>query len=351
MRAQLSMLSGYGGKAPAALLLDTERGRVLLDVGGPLEAGLERGWLWPGDRPVDAVVISHDHVDHIGAIDLVPAGTPVYATAPVGAALPDGVTYRELPLNGEIELAGMRIRTGQAGHSLGGVWLHFDIGGGLFYSGDFSLESTLFRFDAPPVAELALLDASYGLYDQPQSQCRAGLLERLNRPTLLPVPASGRALEMALWLEEAGIRWSMDATCRSQLERLKTLPQACFQPGVAGRLAGLGAPVELEQAQVALVGSPEGIGPLIEELMTQGQHQVIYTGYLPPKARGDVERGDADWLRWNVHPRCSDLVRLADQLKARRVVPLFTALEAHEPWRALLGDRLFMPNTPSILLS
>lgn len=343
MNARLEILSGLGGKAPAALLLEAGTARILIEAGGALEPGMEIGWELPEGRPLDAVVITHDHVDHIGAAYRLPVDVPVYTTEPVAMALPDSLQHRPLPLNGELEIAGIRVRCGQAGHSLGGVWLHFDIGGGLFYSGDYSLESTLFRVDPPPPAELVLLDASYGLYDKPQTDCRAALLARLEQPTLLPVPASGRALEMALWLDEQGIDWAMDQRCADQLDTLKSLPEGCFQPGVRERLERLSGSGSLDRSHVALIGSPEGVGEEIERLIARGDRQLLYTGYTPPKARADVEEGRASWLRWNVHPRSSDLRRLSDILGASRVIPLFTGLEPLVRWREVLGDALYLP--------
>jgi len=50
---------------------------------------------------------------------------------------------------------------------VGGVWLHLNYWGrGLFYSGDFSLESTFISFHYAAESQQALLDASYGLYDK-----------------------------------------------------------------------------------------------------------------------------------------------------------------------------------------
>jgi hypothetical protein len=107
------------------------------------------------------------------------------------------------------------VTTGSCGHALGGVWFHLNIAGGLFYSGDFSMESALFHFDTPPPAGGAA-DASYGLYDVAQSAQWDKLQTLFSLPTLCPVPPSGRAVELAMLLQDRGIpilRWMPLPTC------------------------------------------------------------------------------------------------------------------------------------------
>lgn len=366
---QVHILSGAGSKAPAAIVLQTPHWRLLLDAGAtldPAEHGRVEPWLAAAlegrtntgsPMALDAALISHDHVDHIGAAHQLPVHLPLYATAPVAQALPAQAIWRELPLQGMIWLhkpqaPTLCIRTGANGHSLGGVWLHIAdedrSTDGLFYSGDFSLESGLFAFDAPPRAELALLDASYGLSTTSQSHHVAALARLLEEPTILPVPASGRALELALWLtHHTTLNWAMDAACHAALDMAVQAAPAQFQPGVHAQLQALQArrgPTGERagawnpQAAVLLVADPQADGlpnRFLEAWKTaQGQaptasHQVIYTGYRPPlgpKAQrpstGPLLQTHS--LRWNVHPRLQDVAHVLAHTGAQTWQPLFT---------------------------
>ncbi|ANG64219.1 hypothetical protein A8C75_18225 [Marinobacterium aestuarii] len=341
---RVEVLSGLNAKAPAAILVHWYGRCLLLDAGGALEACADSGWVLP--QIPDAVLLSHDHVDHCAALHQVPADVPVYATAPVAAGLHGRRDIRLLPLQGSIDIAGITVTTGQAGHSLGGVWLHLALGDGVFYSGDFSLESTLFALDTPPPAALALLDASYGLYDRVQQVCRAELEPWLERPLLLPVPPSGRALEMALWLNDRPeCPWTLDDPCRRQLELLQRLAPGLLQAGAAERLARLKPQPFGDDVPIILAANPDGVGGEAGRIIAQQpQRAVLYTGYMPSVAQAQVESGRAHWLRWNVHPRLTDVLQLAGVLDARRVVPLFSRLDPLEAWQQALGSRLLMQN-------
>ncbi|MDJ0930554.1 MAG: MBL fold metallo-hydrolase [Breoghania sp.] len=79
-------------------MLEIESWKLLLDLGDELERG-ERPDLSQAGT-VDAVILSHAHVDHVGALDrLNEIGMPpVYASARTFHGLPDG--YR--PKNAHI---------------------------------------------------------------------------------------------------------------------------------------------------------------------------------------------------------------------------------------------------------
>ena len=372
---QVHILSGAGSKAPAAIVLQTPHWRLLLDAGAtlnPAEHGRTEPWLAPAlagsthagaAMALDAALISHDHVDHIGAAHQLPAQLPLYATAQVAKALPAQAVWRELPLQGITRLhkenaPALCIRTGANGHSLGGVWLHIadeDASTeGLFYSGDFSLESSLFAFDAPPRSELALLDASYGRSTTSQTSHIEALKALLEQPTILPVPASGRALELALWLtHHTPHSWAMDAACHAALDMALQAPPAQFQPGVYAQLQALQTRREPTgeragawntYAHVLLVADPEadGLPSRFLEAWKAAQagqqtasHQVIYTGYRPPAPNLQLAHGAAPAaqprtpiqehsLRWNVHPRLQDVAQLLTLTGAPTWQPLFT---------------------------
>ena len=145
MSIRLTVVSGLGPKEPAAFLLETEGLRLLLDLGqGPT----------PDMRPdpaeigrVDALVLSHAHKDHCGALDLLDqiGDPPVYATRSVLDRIGPVKEARELPADGPAEVLGIPTQTGRSGHALGAIWIRFDVDGGLLYMGDSCSEFGTFR--------------------------------------------------------------------------------------------------------------------------------------------------------------------------------------------------------------
>ncbi|WP_191603229.1 MBL fold metallo-hydrolase [Marinomonas algicola] len=350
MKISIDVLSGMGRKTAAAILLTfstSGRGRsvrFLLDAGGALEAGENKGWEMPAN--LDAIFISHDHEDHMGALrEMVQQETlsqvPVYATLAVQKQLPSGLNYKILPVSGAITVAGVTVTTGSAGHSFGGVWLHFNIGNGIFYSGDFSMESTLYAFTTPPEAEIALLDASYGLYDETLEQCKRKLKTFLTqeKALLMPVPQTGRALEIACWLSSMGYHnWSLAADCISPENALSGSKEGICDAMIPVLSSLSRKPFDVS-AKVILCGDPDGMSGEASELLAQPERYIpIYTGHLPEHAQYSVKKGDAFFVRWNVHPRQRDLKKLIDQLQCQLCLPLFQAIKDLSVWQKALGN-------------
>jgi len=338
MSARIHLLSGLGDKVPAAIVVETNGKRLLLDAGGALHPG--EPITWADGLDVDAILISHDHIDHIGGVAELPDSIPLYCTPLVAKALPKHRAWQPLPARGCLMVEGIMVTTGQAGHSLGGVWLHLDVDGGIFYSGDACFESRLFPFDTPPPARTALLDASYGNYDQPQESCLHAIHRQLDQPLVLPVPETGRALEMALWLSEEADRrqlpFAIDPIIRDNLAALLALPNDLRRPG-------------LDSAISALLERQDALQPALQLVSDRNDtpdqwpnYQLLHTGYLTPERQTQLAVGEISWQRWNVHLRASHLVVLADQLGATQVVPLFTPLTGHclNEWHQRLGQRL-----------
>ncbi|MBT2786110.1 MULTISPECIES: MBL fold metallo-hydrolase [unclassified Halomonas] len=338
MSITIEILSGLGDKGPAAIVVEAQGKRLLLDAGGALHPGVPI--TWARGLNVDAVLISHDHIDHIGGVAELAEDVPLYCTPLVAKALPHGRTWHPLPERGSLEVEGITVTTGQAGHSLGGVWLHLAVAGGVFYSGDACIESSVFPFDTPPKAAVALLDASYGSYDQPQVSCVQTISEYLYQPLAFPVPETGRALEMALWLvEEAAIRGltlAIDADIRANLAALLAMPETLRRPGIDAAIANVLARANDEHATLRLISDHN------DRPDQWIDHHLLHTGYLTPERRAQLAVGEISWQRWNVHLRASHLVALADLLDATQVVPLFTQFSDNElnAWHRLLSDRL-----------
>lgn len=338
MSAKIEILSGLGAKGPAAIVVEAQGKRLLLDAGGALHP--DDTITWARNLAVDAVLISHDHIDHIGGVAELAENVPLYCTPLVAKALPPNRAWHPLPERGSLEVEGIGVTTGQAGHSLGGVWLHLAVAGGVFYSGDACFESSLFPFDTPPAARVALLDASYGSYDQPQTHCVQAISQQLYQPLALPVPETGRALEMALWLADEADRrqltLAIDPIIRGNLAALLALPATLRRPG-------------LDHSIRSLLARQNACSPSLQLMCDRNdmpaqwpEHHLLHTGYLTPDRRAQLAAGDISWQRWNVHLRASHLVALANQLGASQVVPLFTQFSDNEldAWQELLGDRL-----------
>lgn len=346
MSTRIHLLSGLGGKGPAAIVVETNGKRLLLDAGGALHPG--EPITWADGLDVDAILISHDHIDHIGGVAELPDTIPLYCTPLVANTLPKHRAWQPLPARGSVMVEGIKVTTGQAGHSLGGVWLHLDVDGGIFYSGDACFESRLFPFDTPPAARTALLDASYGNYDHPQESCVQAIRLQLDQPLVLPVPETGRALEMALWLSEEADRrqlpFAIDPIIRDNLAALLALPSDLRRPGLDSAISALLERQNAPQPALRLVTDRN------DTPSQWPNYQLLHTGYLTPERQVQLAAGEISWQRWNVHLRASHLVALADQLAASQVVPLFTPLTGNclSEWRQRLGQRLRTHHTLEI---
>jgi Cft2 family RNA processing exonuclease len=331
--ATLRFISGVGAKGPACFLLETAGKRLMLDLGEGPPAGLLPEV--DGLGRIDALVLSHGHKDHVGGLDLLAklGNPPVYATDIVGCGLPGGHDLRTLPVTGAGEVLGIEVRTGRNGHAPGGVWLHFAVGGGFLYSGDWSVESIVYAYDPPPAAAFAVLDCSYADYDKTIADCWDDLAPYLARgPLLLPVPANGRGPEIALALARRGFRdLSIDEAMQSALRRLCGDAGVSLRPGIGEeieRLAGLATPIVAPRG-VMLAASADGTSGAAARLLAawEGAQEpaIVFTGHVPsdtPAARL-IKNERAQFVRWNVHPRLRDVVALVRTLEAKTVIPAF----------------------------
>jgi Cft2 family RNA processing exonuclease len=329
----LRLISGVGSKAPACFLLETAGKRLLLDLGeGPPPGHLPD---IAGLAPVDAVVLSHGHKDHVGGLTLLPKlGNPaVYATAPVARDLP-GLVTRSLPIGGQSDILGIPVETGRDGHAPGGIWLNFRIGDGFLYTGDISSESVLYAFD-PPAAPAAtvLADCSYGDYRKPLSECWPELAQYLGRgPLLLPIPANGRGPEIALELIRHGVEdIHIDEAMRAALQHLCDDDRRSLRDGLREeieRLVQIAEPID-EPHGVMLAASADFASGASAKLLLKVEDRtdvtILFTGRINPNTPAErlAKSGRAQTMRWNVHPRLADTVELAKSVKAKTVIPAF----------------------------
>src|SRR5262249_61805044 len=139
---------------------------------------------------------------------------------------------------------------GRNGIAPGPCWPLFAVGNGLLYTGVFSAESLLYAYDPPSrPAATALIDCSYGEYQQPIAQCWGELAAHLGKgPLLLPVPANGRGPEIALALMRHGVRdIFVDKAMQNALHQLGDGAKISLNAGLAEeiyRLAALARPID-----------------------------------------------------------------------------------------------------------
>lgn len=346
--ARLTAISGLGAKGPACFLLETGQARLLLDLGyGPAPG------LWPdvsGVGQVDALLLSHGHRDHAGALKLLPdvGNPPLHATATVLARLGRNGEGGELPLRGETRVCGIRVRTGRNGHAPGGVWLHFDIDGGLLYTGDYGMESPVYAYDEPPPAATVVMDASYGDYGVSLQECAARLAPVFERGSaLLPVPPDGRGPEIACHLATVhGKLPCLGADLRASIERLASDERESLRPGAAEVLARIAreAPPIAGTQGILLAGRADAsdgeTAALVARWEPASAPEIVFTGYYPPgsPAQRMVDSKRATYVRWNAHPRLADNATLARAVGARTVMPAFGDASRYlEAWRKALA--------------
>lgn len=357
MSARLIAVSGLGPKEPAAFVVEVDGRRLLLDCG----EGPEPGRLPDFDAigRVDAVILSHSHNDHASALRFLDriGRPPVYATAPTLSRLKD-IAGHPIPIRGRAGVLGIAIETGANGHAPGGVWMRLAVGDGLLYMGDCSIESRLFTFDKPPQTSTVIFDGSYGDAEVRQDAERPLICDIAARgPVLFPVPADGRASDIAIFLQDSGIEIAIDDSVRSIAASLldsargsvrsETIPAVERLLKTARRLD---ADSEPRGAMIAHGGSGDtGVaGALIRRWQDARDPSIVITGHAAAgtTSRRLLDTGRASFQRWNVHPTMSDNLALIAAVDPRRVVAAFGDTRFYAVWQVKVAPRELVVTTP-----
>lgn len=241
---KLKVLGGGRRVGGSALLLESGDTRILLDYGVDI-SGPEPGFpLHVRPVDLDAVVVTHAHLDHSGAAPLlyVTVKPKLYATKTT-LQLSELLIYDFMKLSkyyipyetaevsdminsstivepgAEVEEKGAVLKFWNAGHIPGSIMVEIEMGGQtILYTGDFNLVETCLlkgsSLDPFERADVVIMEGTYAAFDHPPREEveRAfvrDVLEVLDAGgnVLIPAFAVGRAQEILCVLAKHNVRY------------------------------------------------------------------------------------------------------------------------------------------------
>lgn len=249
----LITLGGFSQVGRSCMLLTTHESKVLIDCGvnpgarSPLESFPRLDWANITLDELDAVVISHAHLDHTGFLPVLfkyGYKGPVYCTEPTLPmmnliqldAIKVAAAQGKIPMYSERDVKQVMKQTislaygtvtdispdiklvfSNAGHILGSASCHFHIGNGnhnFVYTGDLKygksmlFESASWNF---PRVETLLIESTYGAKEDIQAtreEVESAFIKSVNETlrnggkVLIPIPAVGRAQELMMVIDQ-----------------------------------------------------------------------------------------------------------------------------------------------------
>jgi len=249
----LLTLGGFGQVGRSCMLLTTAESKILIDCGvnpgakTPMESFPRLDWANITLDDLDAVVISHAHLDHTGFLPVLCKygyKGPIYCTEPtlpmmnviqldaikVAAAQGRAPLYLEADVKQIMRQAitlsygtvtdispDIKLVLSNAGHILGSATCHFHIGNGdhnFVYTGDLKFGKSILFESANwnyPRVETLLIESTYGAKEDIQptrEEVEAAFVNAVNTilrdggKVLIPIPAVGRAQEIMMVINQ-----------------------------------------------------------------------------------------------------------------------------------------------------
>ena len=327
----LRLISGVGSKGPACFLLETGGKRLLLDLGegpppgsSPDVAGL---------APVDAVILSHGHKDHVGGL-----------TAPAGTRQSAGLCHRDRRARlcprpsprvrcrsaAQPTCSALRSRPAATAMRRAASGCIFVIGDGFLYTGDYLDGVVALRLRS---ADERRRDRADRLLLWRLPKAARGMLAHaraVRRARAAPPSGTGQRPRSGDRARTDAARHRRYLCRRCDAEcACSALPAAISRSLRAGlrdeieRLVQIVKPIDGARG-VMLAASADGASGATAKLLaamsrTQPEVTILFTGYVNPNTPAErlTKSGRAQTMRWNVHPRLSDTVELVRRCRPR----------------------------------
>lgn len=332
-KMSVSVLSGHNEVGRSAVLVEAGDTRILLDYGMKLVPKSQP--LFPPEvEDVDAVLLSHAHLDHSGAIpalfrsrgrwpkvyslditrdysDVLLADAIKVAKAR-GHTLPYGMrevrqalaNFRHVEFGVPFRVGDVEVTAYNAGHIPGSAmfYLRHD-GRSILYTGDLNMRETRLMPPADtsiPKVDLLIMESTYAFKEHPRREGQEMLLREVVDETLksggvavIAGFAIGRLLEIAMALKARGFRGRMylDGMARRGVEITDAYPDRVRDPDVLRYVERFIKPVDGWRLRKKLVRRPNVIlttsgmlegGPVhfyLKELKDDTNSSVTLTGY------------------------------------------------------------------------
>jgi len=245
----LLTLGGFGQVGRSCMLLTTVESKILIDCGinpgvkSPMDSFPRLDWANITLDDLDAIVISHAHLDHTGFLPVLCKygyKGPIYCTEPtlpmmnviqldaikVASAQGRAPIYSEADVKQIMRQAitlsygtvtdispDIKLVLSNAGHILGSATCHFHIGNGdhnFVYTGDLKFGKSILFESANwnyPRVETLLIESTYGAKEDIQptrEEVETAFVNAINTilkdggKVLIPIPAVGRAQEIMM---------------------------------------------------------------------------------------------------------------------------------------------------------
>ncbi|MCE7792404.1 MBL fold metallo-hydrolase [Salipaludibacillus sp. CUR1] len=254
-------------------------------------------------------------------------------------AVDEQKTNEWIELNNEVSF-----KYGRSGHTSGSVWYAFKISGKtLFFSGDYSMESTLFNYQYPELTEapeLAVMDAAYGDYNSRQEHLIEEIMNELKealkrkKRVCFQVPLAGKSQELLaavckrIELNEGSFIY-MENKLKQASKKLGDRPEWLTERSAASLFKKIGeADSPIAETESPADVPPGSIGFFTAERLEEkdawaadGHTHLVTAGpeneTVKKKA---LEYGTYCKLPFNVHPTKDETAALLSYLKPAKTI-------------------------------